>query len=90
MPRKPTYKLKNTSNDNNTVGERIARIRKEKGLTQKELADKIGIARSLLANYECGWNRLFDDMVASFAIALEVSADEILGLKNTDKNQKKK
>jgi transcriptional regulator with XRE-family HTH domain len=90
MPKKPKYKLKSIAYDKNTIGERIAKIRKEKGLTQKELADKIGISRSLLANYECGWTRLFGDMIAGFAIALEVSTDEILGLKNIDKNQKKK
>ena len=35
-----------------TVGKRIKRIRTNQKLTQKEFADKIGIARSTLAGYE--------------------------------------
>lgn len=35
-----------------TLGERIKHVRKDKGLTQKELAEKLGIARSTLAGYE--------------------------------------
>lgn len=35
-----------------TLGERIKHVRKDKGLTQKEFAEKLGIARSTLAGYE--------------------------------------
>jgi transcriptional regulator with XRE-family HTH domain len=36
------------------VGQRIARARKEAGLTQKELADRIGVARRSVQGYESG------------------------------------
>ena len=55
---------------------------KKKKLTQKELADKIGISRILVWNYENGRLRLYDEMVKRFAIALEVSTDYLLGLKD--------
>lgn len=37
-----------------TVGERIKHLRKNKGMTQKEFADEVGISRSTLAGYETG------------------------------------
>lgn len=35
-----------------TFGERLKRIREERGLTQEELADRLNIARSLVARFE--------------------------------------
>ncbi len=37
-----------------TVGENIKKLRKEKGLTQKALADKLGCSQANLAQYETG------------------------------------
>ena len=37
-----------------TVAEILVELRKEKGLTQDEAADRIGIARSTLSGYELG------------------------------------
>ena len=65
-----------------TIGQRIYELRKKKKLTQKELADKIGISRILVWNYENGRLRLYDEMVKRFAIALKVSTDYLLGLKD--------
>lgn len=62
------------------IGERLARIRKEKGYTQVELAQKIGIIQVLVSDYERGRLRPHADMVVRFALALDVSADELLGL----------
>jgi transcriptional regulator with XRE-family HTH domain len=63
------------------IGERIVKIRKEKGLTQKELAAKLGIKRTLMADYEIGRIRIYSEMVARIALVLNVTSDEILGLK---------
>jgi transcriptional regulator with XRE-family HTH domain len=90
MPQRPKENLVKLNLNSETIGQRIARIRKEKGLTQKQLAEKIGITRPRLSNYEIDRIRLFDEMVIRFAIALEVGTDEILGFKNTDKNKKSK
>jgi transcriptional regulator with XRE-family HTH domain len=88
MPHKSKYILESLNLGNETIGQRIAIIRKAKNLTQKELAQKIGITRALVSNYEIGRIRLYDEMVTRFAIALEVSADEILGLKKYSSNKK--
>lgn len=71
---------------NETVGERIARLRKERGLTQVELAKKIGIGQTLITDYERGKLRLHAEMVIRFAIALDVRTDELLGINNSVKD----
>ena len=89
MPRKPKVKLPpiHLCSDER-IGQRIARLRKERGYTQQELAEKIGIIRNLVTDYEKGQIRLYDEMVTRFAIALEVSTDGILGLKDIQHNKK--
>lgn len=37
-----------------TIGDRIKQIRKDTGLTQKDFAERLGLFRGSLANYECG------------------------------------
>jgi transcriptional regulator with XRE-family HTH domain len=82
MPRVSRLKLPPLEIDQKTIGRRLARIRKQKGLTQKTLAEKMGLIQALVSAYELGKIRLNAEMVIRFAKALEVSADEILGLKN--------
>lgn len=80
MPQKTKFKLEPLNIGKETIGERIAKIRKEKGFTQLELAEKIGITRSHVSKYEIGWIRLYDEMLIRFAIALDVSLDYLVGL----------
>ena len=83
MPRKLKKPLPPIDLGSDTIGQRIAYHRKRLGLTQKVLGEKIGIQRLLVTDYETGCVRLHDEMVARFALALSVSADELLGLKNS-------
>ena len=39
---------------NNSVGEKLRTLRKEKKLTQQEAADKLGVKRATISNYEIG------------------------------------
>ncbi len=61
-----------------TPGERLARIRRERGFTQRELGDKTGLIQTLVSDYERGKLRLNADVLLRFATALEVSTDELL------------
>jgi transcriptional regulator with XRE-family HTH domain len=61
-----------------TPGERLAGIRRERGFTQRELADKTGLIQTLVSDYERGELRLNADMILCFATALEVSTNELL------------
>jgi transcriptional regulator with XRE-family HTH domain len=80
MPRRLKAKLPPLPTGPETIGERIARFRKAAGLTQSKLAEKIGIKRSLVTDYEIGRLRLNGEMIVRFALALTVSADLLLGL----------
>jgi len=72
---------------NEPIGKRLAIFRKEQGLTQKELADKIGVTRSVIMDYERNKNHLYDDIIIRIVIVLGISADELLGLKQTQKKE---
>jgi transcriptional regulator with XRE-family HTH domain len=78
MPRKSTLKLTPVRYEDETVGQRLARIRKERGYTQVELAKKIGSIQALLSDYEHDKLRLSAEMAVRFAMALDISTDELL------------
>ena len=61
-----------------TVGGRLARLRKERGWTQVELAERLGIIQSLISDYERDRLRMNPAMVVRFAAALEITTDELL------------
>jgi len=59
--------------------ERLINIRKEKKMSQQELANKVGIHANVLGRYERGEARPFVDMAVKLAQALGVSTDYLLG-----------
>lgn len=84
MSRRLKAELPDINFKRDDIGKRIAKIRKEQGLTQKELADKIGIERYLLSDYELGRARIYDEMIIRLALVLSIGSDELLGLKKMD------
>jgi transcriptional regulator with XRE-family HTH domain len=62
------------------IGKQLQSLRKKRGLTQKGLAEKIGVTREAIASYESGRSHLTDLTLLDLSAALRVSADEILGL----------
>ena len=62
------------------IGERLAKARKRRGLTQAQLAEKIGITQTVVSDYEIGRLRLSDEILIRLSIALKVSVDYLLGL----------
>lgn len=66
------------------LGNRIASLRKKRGITQIQLAKTIGISQKLVSSYEVGRVTLSVEMLLRIAKALEVTADEILGLKKQE------
>ena len=61
-----------------TFGQRLARLRKERGFTQVEIAERVGIIQALVSDYERDKLRLNAEMVVRFAAALEITTDELL------------
>lgn len=62
------------------LGARIARLRKEAGLSQQAVADAIEIAQQTYANYEVARARPAVSMLPTLAQLFGVSVDELLGL----------
>ena len=89
MPQKSKIKLPPLNLGNESLGQRIARLRKEKGYTQLELAEKIGIIRELISNYERERLRPNYEMIIRVALVLGVTTDELLGLKPSKNGRSK-
>ena len=53
-------------------------MRKEKGLTQKQLGEIIGMHVAQIRRYESGTSQPTIDVIRKIAIALHVSADELI------------
>jgi transcriptional regulator with XRE-family HTH domain len=64
-------------------GPRVAEIRKARGITQVELAAKLGITQGNLSKYERGELRLHSDLLVKLAEILAVSIDDIFGVSTT-------
>lgn len=61
------------------LGERLALLRKEKGLTQEELAQALNITRSALSLYEIGKRDPDTETLRKIAGFFNVSVDYLLG-----------
>jgi transcriptional regulator with XRE-family HTH domain len=91
MPQKQTFKLPPLNLGNETLGQRIARLRKAKGYTQTDLAKELSQGepsereirniRVLISDYERNRIRPNYEMIIRLALALGVTADELLGIK---------
>ena len=57
------------------MNKRIKELRKALGLTQQEFADKIGVKRNSMANYETGRNTPIDAIVVSICRIFNVSEE---------------
>jgi transcriptional regulator with XRE-family HTH domain len=58
-----------------SLNERIKKLRRTLDLTQQEFADKIGIKRNSLANYETGRNTPIDAIVVSICREFNVNEE---------------
>ncbi len=76
MPKKS--KVAPTTAEKETLGLRLAQVRKEHGLTQVELAERTGLIQVVVSDYERGRLRLPADMALRFAEVLGVTVDELL------------
>lgn len=60
------------------LGQRIAALRRERGLTQVQLAEHLGVAQQTLAHYEAGRLRLLVGALPTLTEHLGVSVEELL------------
>ena len=62
------------------LGDKIKELRIERGLSQKQLADKIGVAANTVSQYESGKSKTRIDVLANLAVELDTTTDFLLGL----------
>ena len=65
-----------------SFGQKLAKIRKAKGLTQTELGARIGVSQRIIHHYENKAEYPPSPKIIELAHALDMSIDELLGLGN--------
>ena len=65
------------------MGEKLKSLRIEKKLTQKQVADRIGLAISAVSSYESGTRYPSYDVLVKLARIFHVSTDYLLGMTDT-------
>jgi transcriptional regulator with XRE-family HTH domain len=63
------------------IAQRVTALRKARGITQVELAERLDMSQALVSKYENGEVLLHAELLAQLATILDVSADELLGLR---------
>ena len=63
------------------IGGRLALLRKERGITQVELAEALGVSQPVISEYESGSIPLRAEQLLVLSRLLRVSADVLLGLR---------
>jgi len=81
----PNLNHTTTEDGSKLIGQRIAKIRKERGLGQVELAQKLGIVQSLISRYERGELRVHSELLCQLSEIFDVTPNDLLGY-GLDKN----
>jgi transcriptional regulator with XRE-family HTH domain len=82
----PKRKMQLKEKGDESFGERLARLRKAAGFSQRELAAELGISYRMVAYYEGETEHPPTHLLPHLAKALGVSADELMGLEKSKKN----
>lgn len=65
------------------IGNRIRKYRKERNMTQEQLAMLINVSKGRISNWEQGLNRPDADILSDICRALNVSPSELLDVRLT-------
>lgn len=76
--------------DEESVGERLERLRKAAGFSLRELADEIGISHRMLVYYEKHAEHPPTHLMPQLAKVLGVSTDQLLGVEKVKGNGRTK
>lgn len=61
------------------IGENLKKLRKQRGLSQQDVADKLNVSRQAYCRYENGQRELSLDFLCALADFYEETTDSILG-----------
>lgn len=65
-------------------GRKLRELRKQKNLTQKQLAALIGVKNSIISFYEVGDRMPSPEIIIKLAAALNVTCDYLLGIEKNE------
>lgn len=65
-------------------GEKLRELRKEKNLTQKQLASLIGVRHSVISLYELGDRIPSPEVIKKLSVNLHVTSDYLLGIERNE------
>ena len=68
-------------------GERLYQLRHEKGFSQQQIAERVGVTQQAYAGWERSTTALRPLDLAKLAAAFDISSDELLGLKPAGKRK---
>lgn len=68
---------------NNTIGENLAFYRRKKGLTQKQIAESVGLSITFISQIENGLSKPSDENLKKIAQTLDISVNELISSKTT-------
>lgn len=73
--------------DKKIIGEKISSLRKEKGLTQKELADRLSVTDKAISKWETGVHFPDIAILENLAEELGITVSELLGFEDATKEE---
>ncbi len=73
-----------------TIGERIKNLRKKNGMTQEKLAEHLCVSYQAISKWECGLSNPDLSLIAPLTRLFNISADELLGITDSNNDQIKK
>lgn len=73
----------------NELGSRITEILKKRGMTQKELAGRIGVTEAVISRYISGNREPKPNVLANIATALHTTSDFLLGIETEEFNHQR-
>lgn len=73
-----------------SFGARLAKLRKEAGVTQVQLAALLGYSQQQIASFECGRRRIPLSAIPDLLDALGVSFETLLGVEPQPKKRRKR
>lgn len=72
-----------------TVAQRMKKIRKKNGLSQKEVAGLIGVSPGAVCRWEKGDREIFDWVIKAYSVAFHVPETYFLEEEEETRNEKK-
>ena len=73
-----------------SFGEKLAKLRKEKGLSQEELAQELNVSRQAVSKWESNNSYPETEKIIQICKLFDYSMDELIGLKDSEEYKEKK